>query len=229
MEFRFFENKKSEKQAFIAANNEAILVAFRGTDATVIKDWLSDLNFFMESGPWGEVHGGFQYALSSIWPEMKAFLKPLLDSPRKLMITGHSLGGAMAVLATADLVKAGRSVFGLHIFGQPSTGDSVFVREFAKRMNDYYFRFVNHNDIVPRSLPAKITRYQHAGQKLYFDRHGKMHKDPHDLLELWDQWICKLTFQKVFAEDFGDHMMAGYITNLERGTAPGTHIPRPGL
>lgn len=214
-EFRFFENKKSEKQAFIAADGKALLVSFRGTDQTEIKDWLADLNFFLEPGPWGKVHGGFQYALSSIWPEMNAFLKPLLDSSRKLMITGHSLGGAMAVLAAADLIKAGQPVHNLYTFGQPKVGDTAFASEIDKKIKFCYCRFVNHNDIVPRILPSMIGGYCHAGQKFYFDSKGKLNPYSFWQLEFLDQWLYKWAPKKILEEDIGDHMMPAYIKNLE--------------
>ena len=216
-QFRFFENKESQKQAFIAANDEAILVAFRGTDQDEIKDWLADLNFFLDDGPWGKVHYGFQHALSSVWFDMKAFLMPLLDPKRKLLITGHSLGGAMAVLAAADLIKEGLSVHNLYTFGQPKAGNGAFAHELNKREKPYYFRFVNHNDIVPRILPSMIFDYQHAGQKYYFDGNGKLHRRQLPYIEeLWDRIAYKWLPCLVPHEDFGDHSMKKYIENLEK-------------
>ena len=212
---QFFQNKQSDKEAFIAANDEAVMVVFRGTNVDQIKDWLADLDFLKQSGPWGEVHSGFQYALSSVWSPMKAFLMPLLDSGRKLLIAGHSLGGAMAVLAAADLLKEGRPVHNLYTFGQPKAGNGVFARAMNKRAKPYYLRFVNHNDIVPRILPSKIFDYQHAGQRLYFDGSGKLHRGSYWSGELWDRIAYKWLPWLVPHEDFGDHAMTEYIKKLQ--------------
>ena len=214
---QFFQNKQSDKEAFIAVDDQAVMVVFRGTNIDQIKDWLSDASFFMEAGPWGEAHYGFQYALSSVWSGMKAFLAPFLDSGRKLFVAGHSLGGAMAVLAAADLLKEGRAIHHLATFGQPKVGDSVFVKELDKRAKPYYFRFVNHNDIVPRILPSVIFDYQHAGQRFYFDGNGKLHRKQLSCIEeLWDRIAYKWLPWLVPYEDFGDHAMTEYIKNLEQ-------------
>jgi hypothetical protein len=88
---------------------------------------------------------------------------------RKLWVTGHSLGGALAVIAAAEF-EGVFPVTGLHTFGQPRVGFSAF-RDF---MNAHYagrfFRFVNDDDIVPRVPPG----YSHVGTLMHFDSHGNL-------------------------------------------------------
>lgn len=50
--------------------------------------------------------------------------------PRK--VTGHSLGGAVAVLAMVDLVDLGWTVHEAYTFGMPRAGDATFARAFDR-------------------------------------------------------------------------------------------------
>ncbi len=78
---------------------------------------------------------------------------------RSLWITGHSLGGALAVLATAKLrFEKAQPVSGLYTYGQPRVGDFEFCSRFDQGFGDYTFRFVNFQDIVPR-VPLRNMNY----------------------------------------------------------------------
>lgn len=77
-----------------------------------------------------------------------------------LYITGHSLGGALAVLAAAlidwddELNKMFPDMLrGIHTYGQPMVGDATFAREHADGIGKYPFRHVYERDIVPRLEP----------------------------------------------------------------------------
>jgi hypothetical protein len=93
--------------------------------------------------PWGRVHVGFYEAFLSLRPTIQAVLENLLKNvipdkkPVRIVVTGHSLGGALATLCTAWLMQWFRYVFPggfpenfrvLSItFGQPKVGDDDFV------------------------------------------------------------------------------------------------------
>jgi hypothetical protein len=82
------------------------------------------------------------------------------ESPQTpLFVTGHSLGGALAVLCTAMLHRTEPALFanlrGVYTYGQPMVGDGDFAatcEPFAART----FRHVYHSDLVPR-LPPRWT------------------------------------------------------------------------
>jgi len=90
-----------------------------------------------------------------------------------LWITGHSLGGALAVLAAENLSAQGVEIQGVYTYGQPRVGDSKFAKNFDLRMKNKTYRFVYDEDVVPR-VPSALQGYCHVGTECYLDREGKL-------------------------------------------------------
>ncbi|XP_077234668.1 alpha/beta-Hydrolases superfamily protein [Tasmannia lanceolata] len=111
---------------------------------------------------------------------VKCRLKRLLDEHKKakFIITGHSLGGALAILFPAVLLLHGEEtlmqrLLGVYTFGQPRVGDRQLARFMEAHLNQpvpRYFRVVYCNDLVPR-LPYddNIFLYKHFGQCFYYN------------------------------------------------------------
>ncbi|KAG8483333.1 hypothetical protein CXB51_022521 [Gossypium anomalum] len=107
-------------------------------------------------------------------------LRSLLEEHKnaKFIVTGHSLGGALAILFPIVLViheekKLMEKLLGVYTFGQPRVGN----RQLGKFMEAHfdhpvpkYFRVVYCNDLVPR-LPYddKTFLYKHFGVCLYYN------------------------------------------------------------
>ena len=237
-ELSFFD--LDETQALVAANDELILVAFRGTEPTALADWITDLNLDLMRGPLGgEVHSGFYDSLSNIWCDFDGEVRRLQSrKPRPLFVTGHSLGGAMANLAVARWVELRRPVHSLYTFGQPRAGDKVFSLNFDFVFKTTTFRFVNNCDIVSR-VPPRALGYRHTGTLKYFNDDG-------DLVEgitWWRQFMQRWNggIERIFdwcGHGFGDHSMVKYCELLERALAntqptvslemrPAQHVPPP--
>lgn len=176
---RFFDNKGA--QAFVTFDDKVIVVCFRGTDGE-IADWLNNIKVKLTTWKWGKVHQGFQGHLINVWddriyPHVTALLEEREE--RKIWITGHSLGAAMATLATARLVEAGSGakIGGLYTFGQPKTANRKFAKEFDQKrgLKAISFRFVHNNDVVPK-IPFTtfiVFKYKHIGTFVYFNRNKR--------------------------------------------------------
>lgn len=167
-------------QYAILERADAVILSFRGTES-VPADWYTDVDAGHAPASWApdvQVHRGFARALDTVWSEMLAQLRPLQDGRRRLWITGHSLGGALATLAAHRLLRADAgSVAGLCTFGQPRCGDPAFCTELESRLAGRYWRLVNYRDPVPR-VPLAGMGYGHGGTLVYADSSGRLGIDP---------------------------------------------------
>src|SRR5258708_35160909 len=90
---------------FIVDGSDIIVIVFRGTQDEL--DWKTNVNARLVALQGGtRVHTGFFQAYWPIRDIMFEFVKRAIqDKPRPIYITGHSLGGARALMATAELAN----------------------------------------------------------------------------------------------------------------------------
>ena len=88
------------------------------------------------------VHKGFLKDAQAVW----SFARPLLKPGLETRITGHSLGGALALLIGMRLHTEGFPVSRIVTFGQPKVTNQAGVDRFRDLP---LLRFVNHDDPVP--------------------------------------------------------------------------------
>ena len=129
-----------------------LVLAFRGTESTKIEDIRADVAATpIDVGPPGaghKVHKGFFKAFKAVQPKIRKDLKrPDLEG-LPLYITGHSLGGALAVVATYSL--SNDSVGACYTFGGPRVGNQAF----GQSIKTPIYRVVNAADVVPRMPPS---------------------------------------------------------------------------
>lgn len=126
----------------------------------------------------GKVHAGFYSALRKVWgvalPNGEILPKRLVNRGSKtIWMTGHSLGGALAVLCAAQALFVSRiPVQGVYTFGQPRVGTKEFAAAVNERLGSGIFRFVNDRDIVPR-VPLFSMGFCHYGCQRFFDNAGE--------------------------------------------------------
>lgn len=160
-----FENKKKGVQGFSAHSDKMNLVVFRGTHSS--GGVLTDLNFFISGsslgGVSGGVHGGFKDAYDSVKGGLQAELNQESAKGLPTFFVGHSLGGALSMLAAADALSQGVKVAGLLTLGQPRTGNAHFAANFSSALREKYFRYVHANDPVPHLPPAPGAAFE-AGE-----------------------------------------------------------------
>src|SRR4051812_36348517 len=150
-----------------------IVVAFAGSGAT-IRNWLTDFSFLQVPSTlpgckscW--VHSGFSIG----WSErrtavLSAVTSALTSHPSyTLIVTGHSIGGAVGTLAAAELRTLGHSV-DLYNYGSPLVGNPAFanfITSQAPKLGGNY-RMTHVNDPIPQ-LPPTWTGYQHISPEYW--------------------------------------------------------------
>ena len=203
-------------QAFVAGNEEMIVVAFRGTQPDKLQDWVSDADFKLVTGPMGQVHEGFYRALRQVWRELRKTIDKFQDRGQSLWMTGHSLGAALATLAVAILRADDKPVHGLYTFGQPRCGDRSFEQSFNADFKPRCFRFVNNNDIVTR-VPLRAMNYSHVGTFLYFNKDGDLTDDLHWWYQFLDSVGGRIEdLGKPGTDGLKDHSMDRYLKWLQK-------------
>lgn len=143
------------------------VLSFRGTEPTHLIDVLTDA--LVERHVWDAdkkewVHRGFFLSMDVLWPDL---VHDLSDLKGDVYFTGHSLGGAIAVLAARrflDEKLKGPVLRGVYTFGQPMVGNETFA-ERSWDMNLH--RHVYERDVVAYLPPLNVGAgdYVHFGDQ----------------------------------------------------------------
>ena len=155
----------------VDAKNNRLIVAFRGTE--FFHDWLDDFDFI--PAPYapipgrGTVHQGFQLVYYAVRDSVTQTITARKGGCSQILITGHSLGGALVGLAAPDLLNQAAANLApiVYTWAEPRVGHSDYVDFFNTHVNVCY-RIVNVWDVVPH-LPPDLAGYEHEGNELSID------------------------------------------------------------
>jgi triacylglycerol lipase len=143
--------------ALILDLDAAVVVSFAGTDPAHLANWVSDFDIRRTGG--GAARG-FSMAVKIVEDDILA----ALPDGRPIMVTGHSLGGALAVLLAQRLETLGRDVSAVYTFGMPRPGRRDFTEPYNQSgLGARTFRLVHGNDIVPTVAPSSPLGFRHVG------------------------------------------------------------------
>ncbi len=140
---------QGDTQAFLAKreSDRVAVLSFRGTEANSWVDIKTDLNARFYKGEGGvKVHSGFIGAFRHVKDDIRQAVDNLKGY--SLYITGHSLGGALAVIAAKELEMDGLAA--CYTYGSPRVGGE----EFGESIKAPVYRIVNAADGVPRVPPS---------------------------------------------------------------------------
>jgi len=169
-------------QCHIVWTAQQIVLCFRGTEPGEFSDIKADLNAMPDKADNGSgwVHNGFQTEVDKIWEDIMKHVDLKLHEKKTLLICGHSLGGAMATIATSRL---GDRVSALYTYGSPRAGTRKFVKSFK---HIPHYRFVNNNDVVPK-VPFAFLGYRHTCKPQYINYYGNVRSATY-WQRVKDQW-----------------------------------------
>eukprot|EP01062_Namystynia_karyoxenos_P026207 TRINITY_DN20434_c0_g1_i1.p1 TRINITY_DN20434_c0_g1~~TRINITY_DN20434_c0_g1_i1.p1 ORF type:complete len:1777 (+),score=357.84 TRINITY_DN20434_c0_g1_i1:82-5412(+) len=242
------EIKSSDLQAIIAVGDPLgpgdrgrVVISFRGTncfqnvktDAQFFRDpfdemlhnrhW-SDLTSLRRVSGFGlpRCHRGFLKAYRMIEPEVIERLGPILKRypQHEVLVTGHSLGGALACLMAYSLTVKFQDVVPIvYTYGCPKVGNRAFRRHYDDHV-PHCFRVVNQNDIVS-TIPLSFCGmlFQHVGREVCVDNKGNLIIEPTFIEEFVGPTKAarnKLGLLKLNRGSFMDHLMGRYARSLGR-------------
>jgi triacylglycerol lipase len=145
----------------------ATIIAFAGTDPLVPANWVSDFDVGLNVGARlkltpGPLHRGFDKAFDAVSAQITEALAERGADP--LLITGHSMGAALAVIA-ADHCLSEKKVraTAVYAFGMPRVGDEDFAARYNDTLGATTYRLVHGDDIVATVPPSRLG-FRHVGR-----------------------------------------------------------------
>lgn len=166
---------KDRSVGYVFQQDDLLWVVFRGTKHAV--DITQDIN--MTQSPFRKdgvmVHKGFLQIYVRIADFLAKILSKKKDDVKTLLLTGHSLGGALAMLSLYDTIALYSKTHSIisYTFGCPRVGNKAFVDELRSRPNICY-RVANTSDIfpqVPLPITLNVVRPTHP---FFYNHYGKL-------------------------------------------------------
>jgi len=157
------------------ADDETIVVAIRGTDN--IAGWIADADFekvAYNNVPGALVHQGFYDDWNTYGSEAMGIVKNismnLCPQCNSIIVTGHSLGAALATLASIDLQAIYNSTHSLVLYdyGSPRVGNQAFASFADSTLRYNTYRVVNKRDLVTK-IPWRSMDYYHLAEEMWWD------------------------------------------------------------
>jgi predicted lipase len=170
---QYVSNEKQVLAGFVAwdPSINAIVVSFRGTVGS-ITDWVHNLAY-TKTYPFDQlpdvgVHHGFWNSWQYLATPTLAAINTIQQSHggARVVLTGHSLGAAIAADAALDMsVNHGLETSVVN-FGSPRAGNAGFHAALQQHVSDF-FRVTHARDIVPH-VPPEAFGFYHASTEVFF-------------------------------------------------------------
>ena len=197
-------------QAYALNGKKEFYLVFRGTQPTQWTDIKADLKFrkqpsVAEDGTSeGKVHRGFKEALNLVWYDIIKHMSDCDAVDKQIIITGHSLGAALATLVAGRLNNP--DVL-LYTYGSPRVGN----HKWNSCQKFQHYRFRNNNDIVTR-VPPRWLGFKHNGQMEYFDYKENINTGSGSwyMFQNWFMGMYRGWFSLSGWDSFSDHDISAY-------------------
>jgi len=210
-------------QVLLWANKDFMVVAFRGTEPSVLKDWLTDAKYWNYENAEGyneelsylpAGHGGFRRSMirllkeKNLIEEIKKKIKevnPQADVKTfPIYLTGHSLGAALAQLFIVPLQYHQLNFKGAYHFAPPLAVTCKVNAEMREKYGSMVYDIVNYKDYVPRAARNGTAHF------------GKFYRICNDSLVYKEQEAyVKFRFSEYFNE-FNLHALKSHIDLLRK-------------
>ena len=197
-------------QCYLLGNKDIAVIVFRGTEPKQKSDIWADLKTWKKkSQTKGSIHSGFMGETDKVWESVQKFVSDNKD--KDLYIAGHSLGGAMASVASSRLQNHG-PLKTTYTYGSPRVGNSSW-RDYQTWSHQ---RIQNNNDVVTQT-PPMLLGFRHHVPSVYINHYGNIRK-----LTRWQKtkdmfrgrWRAIQKFQ--FFDGIMDHNMDKYCLKLHK-------------
>jgi triacylglycerol lipase len=165
-----------DPEFIIISHGDLILLVFRGTDdvaGNIRAEWKgTDFNYrktYTDSSfNNAQIHKGFWKSFEIMKDDLFSILNELDAKNKSIWLTGHSLGGAMAIISGAYMEANGFPVQNIYTFAAPRAfGDTLFAQICSKSLPNKIHRFEYYLDPVSYVSSKKYTP---VGIRYWFDQ-----------------------------------------------------------
>ncbi|CUS15272.1 unnamed protein product, partial [Tuber aestivum] len=158
----FADTTSADTTGIVARDDtrRTITVVFRGSMS--LRNWFTNIQLLWKDAsvfcPNCKLHSGFYNAFINAFPPILTSVNSLRAQypSYKLVVTGHSLGGALATITATEFRRLGYTTE-LYTYGAPRIGNNKF-SEFVTQSSGNY-RVTHLNDPVPRLPPVALGYY----------------------------------------------------------------------
>lgn len=160
------DKERQVNAVLVELTTDSVIIAYRGTlpptgggdTRKTLEDWIQDTEArpIREQGIAGQMHLGFHTAFVQTRDDLLAVLAKWNGNGalkgKNIYVTGHSKGGAMAIIAAIHLFNAGYKPKAVYTFALARAGDGEFRQGYEDKDMETW-RYENRFDIVPHLPP----------------------------------------------------------------------------
>ena len=160
------ENSGTEVILFMHLQQKLAVFAFRGTEPTSAVDWAKNFQMNLAEASIGsakfKIHSGFRKRYQNVAPWFETEYQGIPDD-YTILITGHSLGGAMTTIAAVYASgKLNRPPVGVITYGSPLVGQRDFKDYYNKVVSCGRTLRVKAKDDLVTVNPSTLLGYTHV-------------------------------------------------------------------
>eukprot|EP00210_Caulerpa_lentillifera_P008426 g8038.t1 len=210
--YELFHEELHDTKLIVAYNDSVVLLAFRGTSS--LKNVLADLQISRIIHPpirgnymsRPRVHRGFleTWYSNGLNNRVMELVQRIRDGTnQRVILTGHSLGGALATLAAYDLqlhASVPSNKIECYTFGAPRVGNYPFAYDYCQRVPNTW-NVINDQDYITRTMKF-VNLYKRPGHRVIINGQGDMLVRPS---------FIEMTLSRITgAVNIAHHMLASY-------------------
>ena len=217
-------------QMLAATTDDALIFSVQGSTMSMTdmgRDWWdNDLDLNPQArGQWGRgvvLHDGFIDAAKLVFPRIRQIIQQH-GGNRKIWFTGHSLGGAVAVLSAMYVEKEmRREVQGVYIYGAPPVGNANWASAYRRAIPNTHRWSLENDPVTAVMLQFPGTPFRHVGRRHNMDEYTARVNDRHEL-----RYSPERGARHLFTDLAGTHMQYWCRLHTEASNRNVGGLPQP--